>query len=278
MIVALTGASGFIGRALAGRLTAAGHDVRPVKLREPQAVPACGAVVHLAGESVAQRWTPEAKQRILASRTDGTCRLIAELEKLPAPPRVLVCASAIGFYGSRGDEILDERSAPGEGFLAEVCVELERAVDQAAALGIRVAKLRIGVVLGPGGGALARMIPAFRLGVAGRLGSGRQWMSWIHLDDLGKLIEFALGHEGISGPVNATAPNPVTNAQFTAELARTLKRPAFVPAPAFALKLMFGEMASMLLEGQRVLPRGALEAGFSFGYPELGPALRNLLP
>jgi uncharacterized protein (TIGR01777 family) len=278
VIVALTGASGFIGRALAGRLTAAGHEVRPLKLREEQSVPACDAVVHLAGESVAQRWTTEAKRRILASRTDGTRRLIAELEKLPAPPRVLVCASAIGFYGSRGDEILDEKSAPGDGFLARVCVQLERAADPAAALGIRVVKLRIGVVLGPGGGALARMIPAFRLGVAGRLGSGRQWMSWIHLADLLALIEFALANGIISGPVNATAPNPVTNAQFTAGLARALKRPAFVPAPAFALKLMFGEMASMLLEGQRVLPRAALEAGFSSSYPELGPALRSLLP
>ncbi len=184
MIVTLTGASGFIGRALAARLSAAGHEVRPVKLREAQAVPACDAVVHLAGETVAQRWTAEAKQRIRASRTDGTRRLIGELEKLPARPRVFVCASAIGFYGSRGDEILDESSERGDGFLAEVCVALEQAADRAAALGMRAVKLRIGIVLGLGGGALARMLPAFRLGVAGRLGSGRQWMSWVHLDDL----------------------------------------------------------------------------------------------
>ena len=277
MIVTLTGASGFIGRALATRLSAGGHEVRPMKLREAQAVPVCDAVVHLAGEPVAQRWTADAKQRIRASRADGTRRLIAELEKLPAPPRVFVCASAIGIYGSRGDEILDESSERGDGFLTEVCVALEQAADPAAALGMRLVKLRIGIVLGLGGGALARMLPAFRLGVAGRLGSGRQWMSWIHLDDLLGLIEFALGHDGVAGAVNATAPNPVTNEQFTAELARTLRRPAFVPAPAFALKSMFGEMASMLLDGQRVLPRAALDAGFSFDHPELGPALRNLL-
>jgi len=277
VIVALTGARGFIGRALTGRLSAAGHAVRPVKLREAQAVSACDAVIHLAGEPVAQRWTAQAKQRILASRADGTRRLIGELEKLSAPPRVLVCASAIGIYGSRGDEILDERSGRGDGFLAEVCVALEQAADRAAALGMRIVKLRIGIVLGLGGGALARMLPAFRVGVAGRLGSGRQWMSWIHVDDLVGLIEFALIHDGVAGPVNATAPNPVTNAQFTAELARTLHRPAFVPVPAFALKLMFGEMASVLVDGQRVLPRAALEAGFSFEYPEIGPALRNLL-
>jgi hypothetical protein len=233
--------------------------------------------VHLAGEPLAQRWTEEAKRRIRGSRVDGTRRLIALLADLPAAPRVLLCASAIGIYGSRGDEILTESSAPGTGFLPEVCMAWEQAADEAAALGMRVVKLRTGIVLGRDGGVLARMLPAFRLGAGGRLGSGKQWMSWIHLNDLLGLIEFALNEAGVTGPVNATAPNPVTNEQFTAQLARTLHRPAFAPAPAFALKLMFGEMASVLLDSQRVVPRAAIEHGFGFRYPGLDPALHDVL-
>ena len=274
MIVTLTGASGFIGRALAARLSASGHKVQPFSLRAPRPLEVSDAVIHLAGEPVAQRWTPEAKRRIRESRVEGTRRLIAAL---PAPPRVFICSSAVGFYGSRGDEVLTEASPPGTGFLAEVCTAWEGAADQASALGMRVVKLRTGMVLGGQGGALDRMLPAFRMGVGGRLGSGRQWMPWIQLDDHLDLVEFALAQAGVSGPLNAVAPNPVTNREFTATLARALHRPAFLPAPAFALRAMFGEMASVLLASQRVIPRAALDAGFEFRHPELGPALQDIL-
>lgn len=274
MIVTLTGASGFIGRALAERLAAAGHQVQPFSLRSPQALKVCDALIHLAGEPIAQRWTPEAKRRIRESRIEGTRRLIGAL---PAPPRVFICSSAVGFYGSRGDEVLTEASAPGTGFLAELCVEWERAADEAYALGTRVVKLRTGMVLGPRGGALQKMLPAFRLGAGGRLGSGRQWMPWIHLDDLLRLIEFALGHDGVSGPLNAVVQNPVTNREFTAALAHALRRPAVVAMPAFLLKILFGEMACVLLDSQRAIPRAALDAGFEFRHPELGPALQDVL-
>ena len=274
MTITLTGATGFIGRALAVRLAAAGHTVQPVSLRSPQPLEICDAVIHLAGEPVAQRWTPEAKRRIRESRVEGTRRFIAAL---PAPPRVFICSSAVGFYGSRGDEILTETSAPGTGFLANLCAEWERAADEAQALGARVVKLRTGVVLGPEGGALQKMLPAFRLGVGGRLASGRQWMPWIHLDDHLDLVEFALAQPAVAGPLNAVSPNPVTNKEFTATLARALHRPAFLPVPAIALKAMFGEMASVLLASQRVIPRAALDAGFDFRHPELGPALQAVL-
>jgi uncharacterized protein len=277
VIVVLTGARGFMGRALTARLEAAGHRVLPLKVREAQAVPPCDAVVHLAGEPIAQRWTAAAKQRIRDSRIEGTRRLVGHLAKLERAPRVLVAASAIGIYGSRGDEILTEASAPGRDFLAGLCVAWEQAAQEAAPLGTRVVSLRFGIVLGREGGALARMLPPFRLGVGGRLGSGRQWMSWIHLEDVAGLIEFSLGADRIAGPVNATAPNPVTNAEFTRHLAAALHRPAFTPAPAFALKLMFGEMAGLLLDSQRVEPRAALAAGYAFRYPELALALTSLL-
>lgn len=276
MNIAVTGASGFIGRALAARLAAAGHSVQPVKLRESVVVPPSDAVVHLAGEPVAQRWTAEAKRRILQSRAEGTRKLVESLSRLSPRPATLISASAIGVYGARGDKFLAEDSSPGSGFLADVCVVWERTAGIANALGIRVVILRLGVVLGHRG-ALARMLPAFKLGAGGRLGSGRQWMSWIHIDDLTALIEFALGARRFRGPVNATAPNPVTNAEFTRTLASTLHRPAFAVVPEFALKLMFGEMASVLLDSQRVLPKAALAAGFQFRYPDLGAALADLL-
>ncbi|MGE5645346.1 MAG: TIGR01777 family oxidoreductase [Acidobacteriota bacterium] len=260
MIVALTGASGFIGQALSRRLLASGHTVLPVKMREGQAVPECDAAVHLAGEPVAQRWTDEAKRRIRESRVEGTRRVVSQLSERT---RVFVCGCATGIYGS--------------GFLADVCREWEQAADEAARPGRRVVKLRTGIVLGPGGGALERMLPAFRLGAGGRLGSGEQWMSWIHIDDVAGLIEFALNHECVEGPLDAAAPNPVTNAEFTRELARALNRPAAVRVPAFVLRLIFGEMASVLLEGPRVLPAAALEAGYRFRYPVLGPALREII-
>jgi uncharacterized protein (TIGR01777 family) len=269
MRIAVTGASGFVGRATVARLAAAGHTVLPMKLRENPAAPPCDAVVHLAGEPIAQRWTAEAKRRIRESRVEGTRRLVESFRG--APPRTLVAASAIGYYGSRGDEILTEDSAPGAGFLAELCVEWERAAAEARFLGVRVIQLRIGMALGRGGGALPRMLPAFRLAVGARLGSGRQWMSWIHVEDLAALIEFALN--SLDGPVNAVAPQPVTNAEFTRALASAVRRPAFAVAPAFLLKLLLGEMSDVLLSSQRVAPRAAESAGFTFRYPELRAAL-----
>lgn len=276
MNIAVTGASGFIGKALAARLVAAGHSVQPVSLRQGPIMPLSDAVVHLAGEPVGQRWTAEAKRKILRSRAEGTRKLVEALGRLSPRPATLISASAIGVYGTRGDKFLAEDSAPGSGFLADVCVVWERTAGIANALGIRVVILRMGIVLGHRG-ALGRMLPIFKLGAGGRLGSGRQWMSWIHIDDLTALIEFALGPRRLRGPVNATSPNPVTNAEFTRTLASTLHRPSFATVPEFALKLMLGEMASVLLDSQRVLPKAALAAGFEFRYPDLRPALEDLV-
>jgi uncharacterized protein (TIGR01777 family) len=273
MKIAMTGASGFIGRALTARLSSAGHSVVPVSVRQGPEVPRCDALIHLAGEPVAQRWTPEVKRRIRGSRVEGTRRLVESISHLENPPETLVSASAVGIYGSRGDEILTESSPPGAGFLAEVCVAWEREAQAAGALGIRVVNLRIGVVLGHGGGALERILPIFQRGAGGRLGSGRQWMSWIHLDDLTALFEFALNQTRLRGLVNATAPRPVTNSEFTHVLGVALHRPALLPAPAFVIRLRFGEMASVLLDSQRAVPEAALAAGFQFRYPELDPAL-----
>lgn len=224
------------------------------------------------------RWRSAGRRRrsaeSRASRVEGTRRLVESLSALERRPAVLVCASAMGIYGSRGDEILTESSPTGEGFLADVCREWERAADLAQPLGVRVVKLRIGMVLGRAGGALARMLPAFKAGLGGRLGSGKQWMSWIHLDNLVDLIRHSIKHPEACGVVNATAPNPVPNAEFTRVLASVLHRPAVVPVPAFALRLLFGEMAQILLDSQRVLSQAA---GFRFHYPDLAPALGQLL-
>lgn len=298
MRVTITGGTGFLGRALARRLTEAGDAVHVTGRRRPQdfdprvafslwdvmaaqppreCLSGAEAVVHLAGETVAQRWTAAAKARIRASRVEGTRRLVAALASLERRPAVLIAASAIGIYGDRGDEWLTESSPPGRGFLAELAVEWERESAEARKLGLRVTLLRIGIVLGPQGGALARMLPLFRLGLGGALGSGVQWMSWIHLEDLVELMSFALREPRLEGPLNAVAPNPVRNAEFTRTLAAALGRPASLRVPAFALRLRFGEMASMLLESQRVRPQAALAAGFGFRRPELAPALEDLL-
>lgn len=292
MRITLTGATGFVGAALAPKLQRAGHSTflltRNPAGRENAAAwdPAAGppartgapeAVIHLAGEPVAQRWSAEVKRRIRDSRILGTRHLVQALAQLPEKPRVLVSASAIGYYGDRGDVVLTEESEPGTGFLPETCVEWEREARAAEAAGIRVVLLRIGIVLGRGGGALARMTPPFKLGAGGPLGDGRQWMSWIHLDDVTGLIEWALREEHVRGPVNATAPEAARNRDFTRALGAALHRPAVIPVPAFGLKLMFGEMARVLLESQRVEPRAALQAGYRFRYPELAPALRDLL-
>ena len=237
------------------------------------------AVVHLAGESIASgRWNAAQKARILNSRVQGTRLLSETLAALKNRPAVLVSASAIGYYGDRGAEEVDESSAPGTGFLAEVCQAWEAATQPAQAAGIRTVSPRIGVVLAREGGALPRMLLPFRLGLGGRLGSGTQYMSWISLEDLLGILRFALDSTALSGPVNAVAPNPVTNAEFTRVLARTLRRPALFTAPAFAIRLALGEMGQeLLLSGARVLPRKLPDAGYSFRHAELASALRSVL-
>jgi uncharacterized protein (TIGR01777 family) len=276
MIIAVTGSSGFIGRRLTQRLRADGHTVREISLRRgPVIVPVCHAVVHLAGEPVAQRWTRSARDRILKSRVKGTKFLVKALSEHPPP--VLISASAIGYYGSRGDEILTETSKPGGDFLAQVVIGWEREACSAEQFGVRVVPLRFGVVLGRGGGALKKILLPFRLGLGGRLGSGRQWMSWIHLDDLIALIVFAIESEQCKGVMNAVAPHPVTNDEFTHDLARALHRPAVFPVPEFGLKLLYGEMSQVILGSQRVIPEAALQAGFQFRFAELGPALRQIV-
>ena len=233
-------------------------------------------VVHLAGEPVAQRWTPAVKQRIRDSRVLSTGHLVQAISKLSRRPGAFVCASAIGYYGPRGDEMLPESAAPGPGFLEKVCVEWENTAQAASALGLRVTMVRIGVALDTHGGALARMLPPFRLGIGGPIASGSQWMSWIHLADLAELLRFVIENP-ISGPVNGVAPYPATNREFTRTLAEAIRRPAFFPIPAFGLKLLLGEMAELLLASQRVIPQAAESAGFRFRFPKLGPALGDLL-
>jgi hypothetical protein len=274
MNIAITGASGFIGRHLLKSLAQARHSPHALTRHAPPVE--SDVVIHLAGEPVAQRWTPAARQRILESRVAGTRNLVQALARLPRKPEALICASAIGYYGSRGDEILTESSAPGSGFLPEVCVAWEREAQAAEAFGIRVVRVRTGIVLDAHGGALARMLPPFRMGVGGRLGSGRQWMSWIHLEDLVGLFQFAVESQ-VRGPLNAVAPNPVTNLDFTRELAHALRRPALFPVPELALRLLFGEMADVLLASQRIAPGAAGAAGFPFRFPQLPPALADLL-
>ena len=298
MNITITGATGFIGRHLISRLAAEPHQLHALSRHTnikfgdtavwitkwdpaaedppPESVANADAIVHLAGEPVGQRWTPEAKRKIRESRVQSTQRLVRALSAQPRKPSVLVCASAVGIYGSRGDEILTESSTPGNDYLAEVCQEWEKQARAAESLGMRVARIRTGVVLGKGGGALEKMLPPFKAFVGGRIGSGKQWMSWIHLDDLVGIIHHALTNP-MSGAFNGTAPKPVTNSDFTNELARALGRPALFPVPPFALKALFGEMAEMLLGGQRVLPRATEAAGYRFQYPDLAPALRNVL-
>lgn len=238
------------------------------------------AAVHLSGVNLSgRRWRSGFKREILESRVTPTRTLAGLLAGLNAKPEVLVCASAIGFYGSRKDEILTETSLPGSGFLAEVCQEWEEATRLATNAGIRVVHLRFGVVLSREGGALAQMLPVFRAGLGGRLGSGGQWVSWISLPDTVRAIEFAVETTSLSGAVNVVAPNPVTNLEFTRALGHALHRPTLLPAPAFALEWAFGEMAqATLLASQRVLPANLSAAGFQFEYPGIEAALRAVLP
>ena len=237
------------------------------------------AVIHLAGESVVGRWTEEKKKAIRDSRVLGTRNLATALAQSEAKPRVLVCASAVGFYGNRGEEVLREESPAGEGFLPEVCREWEDASRIAAEAGIRTVKIRIGLVLSPKGGALAKMLTPFRMGLGGRIGSGQQWWSWIHVDDIAGGIHHAMRNETLSGAVNFVAPNPVPNAEFTKVLAAVLGRPAILPVPEFAVRLAFGKQAAeeMLLASQRVQPGKLVASGYTFRFRELRAALENLV-
>lgn len=241
---------------------------------DPSALEGITAAIHLSGANVAaHRWTAAYKREMAASRVRSTYALATELARLPHPPRTLLVASAIGIYGDRGEEVLDERSTPGKGFLADLCQAWEDAAEPAVRAGIRVVHLRIGVVLGPQG-ALEKMLPLFRLGLGGRMGSGQQWMSWIALADVVAATEFLLEKEEIAGPVNLTAPEPVRNAEFTRALARAVRKPALVPVPALALRLAAGQMAKeALLASARVRPARLLEAGFRFKFPRVDAAL-----
>jgi uncharacterized protein (TIGR01777 family) len=301
MKVIVTGSTGLVGQALIRSLLAEGHEVTRLVRGDAQGFRAPGtsavhwnpergeidakeleahaAAVHLAGEPVAEgRWDEAKKRRILESRVKGT-RLIAEaLAGLSQKPKALVSASAIGFYGDRGEEVLREESASGGDFLSEVCREWEKATLAASQAGIRVVHVRIGVVLSGEGGALSKMLTPFKLGVGGRIGSGRQYMSWITLEDLVRIIRRALTDEQLRGPVNAVAPNPVTNEEFTKALGRVLGRPTLLPIPAFAARLAFGEMAdALLLASARVEPARLREAGFEFKHSEIEDALRDVL-
>ena len=294
MKIAVSGASGLIGSALVPALDEAGHDVvRLVRGRgagpgelawdpdegtiDAAALAGTDGAVHLSGATIGRRWSRARKAEILDSRVSST-RLLAEtLASLDPRPAALVCAGGIGIYGDRGDEILTEESALGTGFLADVGRAWESACEPAREAGIRVVNLRAGIVLAHEGGALARLITPFKLGLGGRVGSGKQWWSWVALDDLVAGVRFALERD-IAGPVNLVAPNPLTNAQFTKALGKALGRPTILPFPEFAAKAMFGEMAEeALLTGQRALPRRLLDAGFAFEYPEIDSALARAL-
>lgn len=298
MTVAVTGASGMVGSALVSFLTTGGHSVvrigrgapRPSstpQLRDvqwdpdagrldPRALEGVDAVVHLAGANVADRWTAEHRRAIEDSRVRGTTLLAETLARLERPPRVLVSASAIGFYGDRGDEVLDESSAPGRGFLPEVAQRWEAASGAAERAGVRVVRARLGIVLTPRGGALPRFVLPFQLGAGGPIGDGRQWMSLVALDDVVGALHFALVHDALRGAVNVVAPEPVTNADFARTLGRVLHRPSLLPTPAFAVRLALGRQQAdeMVLASQRVVPRALLAAGFAFRHPTLEDALR----
>jgi uncharacterized protein (TIGR01777 family) len=236
------------------------------------------AVVHLAGEPIAEgRWTEERKKQLRDSRILSTRSLVDAMLAAPQQPSVFVCGSAVGIYGDRGDEKLDEQSASGKDFLANLCKEWEAEANRARAAGIRTVEVRTGVVLARDGGALKKILPPFKMGVGGPLGNGRQWFPWIHLDDIVGIFDFALNNVVLNAPINATAPDVVTNAEFTRQLGKVVHRPAFLPVPEFALKLLFGEMAVILLASQLALPKVVLEAGYQFHYPSLTPALENIV-
>jgi uncharacterized protein (TIGR01777 family) len=293
LTVAITGASGLIGAALATRLRQRGYIVRRVVRHtpdvnagdvhwdprhgqlDPAALRGVHAVVNLAGEPIAQRWTAARKEEIRTSRVRGTDLVARTLASMEQPPAVMLSGSAIGYYGDRGDELLDEGSRAGTDFLAGMSEEWERATTPAAQAGVRVVLLRTGIVLARSGGALAKLLLPFRMGLGGPIGTGRQWMSWIALEDQLRAIELALHADSMRGPVNLVSPEPVRNAEFASVLGRVLARPAFLPIPRFALELLYGEMAdATIIAGQRVTPAALTAAGFDFTLPTLEQALR----
>ncbi len=294
MRILVSGSTGLIGSALVPRLATAGHAVVRLVRRDPgedriEWDPDRGAidaariggfdcVIHLAAEPISGRWTGEKKRRIRESRTKGTQLLSETLSRCAQPPRLLICASAVGYYGNRGEEVLREDSRPGEGFLAEVARSWEEAAAPARAAGIRVVNLRTGVVIARSGGALARMLPPFRLGLGGSIGSGRQFWSWIDIEDLLEIILTVASHESLEGAINAVSPNPITNREFAKTLARVLRRPCLFRVPATALRLALGEAAfDMVLSSARVLPARLLAVGYRFRHPDLEGALRHHL-
>lgn len=292
--ILVSGASGPIGAALLPSLKTQGSAVTrlvrgsatgkdqivwdPSRPLSPDSVSGFDAVIHLAGESIVGRWTDAKKRRILDSRAQGTGHLAEAAAIAAQPPRVFISASAVGFYGNRGDEILREDSPSGTGFAAEICRQWEAATQPAANAGIRTTQLRIGVVMSADGGALPKMLPAFRMGLGGRLGNGRQWWTWVSVRDVVGAIHHVLNDESLSGPVNTVPPNPVTNAEFTSILASVLNRPAIFPMPAFAVRLIFGEMgAELFLGSQRVEPAKLVATGYQFQHPDLRNALKEIL-
>ncbi len=295
MNILISGSSGLVGSALVPALVAGAHKVMrlvrqqpaagtpeihwdPAGTLDPAALDGFDAVIHLAGESIAARWTPARKARIRDSRVQGTRTVATAMAKCARPPGILICASAVGYYGDRGEEILTEASPPGTGFLAETCREWEAASAAALAVGVRVVPLRFGIILSKNGGALKMMLPPFRLGLGGRLGSGRQYMSWISIEDVVGVIQHALTNESLKGPANAVSPVTVTNAEFTQTLGRVLGRPTILPVPTLAVRTLFGEMGrELLLASQGVLPERLRQSGYSFRHPELEQALRALL-
>jgi uncharacterized protein (TIGR01777 family) len=293
--IAVTGATGFIGRALCRELGERGHNIvamtrdteRARRLLpdvgvvawdgSPEVLPEVDAVVHLAGERVAGRWSTAKKAGLRESRIGRTRQLVEAMARAPRRADVLVSASAVGYYGDRGEATLTERSGPGQDFLSQLCEEWETEAQRAEMLGIRVVRLRFGVVLGRTGGALAGMLPLFRLGAGGPIGSGQQWFPWVHLADAVGLIRLALGSAEASGPINVVAPGLVRNGEFTRALGRAVHRPAVLPAPAFPLRLALGQFAETLLGSQRVLPERAEALSYAFTYPEITSALRSII-
>jgi hypothetical protein len=292
--ILVSGSSGLIGTALLPALQSSGYEVvclvrgttsgqgqvawNPAQPLAPESVSGFDAVLHLAGESIAGRWTEAKKRRIHESRVQGTRNLADALAAAPQPPQLLISASAIGYYGDRGEETLREDSASGNGFLPEVCREWEAAAEPAAKAGIRTVQMRFGVVLSSSGGALQKMLPPFRMGVGGNIGNGRQWMSWIDISDLVGAVQFVIKTDALRGPVNVVATNPVRNAEFTRTLASVLSRPAIFPMPAFAARLVFGQMGDeLLLASQRVEPAKLMASGYVFQQPDLRHALSAIL-
>ena len=297
MKILMSGAHGLVGKALSASLIRDGHEIVRLVRRErvvgqpevewhpnqgridAEHIEGFDCVVHLAGESIASgRWTEEKKRKIRESRVLGTTLISETISRLKHPPKTFVCASAIGYYGDRPNELVDESSAPGKGFLSDVCIEWEEATGAAASAGTRVVRTRFGIILDATGGALEKMLTPFKLGVGGRIGDGTQWMSWIAHEDVTAALRFVIDNAALEGPVNFVAPAPVTNTEFTETLGKVLSKPTVFPMPAFAARLAFGEMAdALLLSSTKVDPKKLLEGGFKFKYPELRSALTHIL-